>query len=396
MDGTNYAKVPLSIRQTDAALAARAVQHNPVNYMYVPPEIKAGNWDLAHAALSHRRQAYNEVPIEMRDTARTRDSAERERMVELARQATRFQPLPATATPDQRRRFLLEHTTQIANPDLLRESEVPPATKRNLLTHLYSTNRHTHLRDLGEYTQTREALDGLNDTTGKFFQRISLTAPPAEPDPDPRNPPHTRLPNLSADTLRKITEHANVIKSKEEDHKIWSEICFRDLWAWFDNFLYIARVQQAVHYFVFLNRAIVKLNYLITYFCDPHNAWAVNEDDAPTLEPLPLTDAQRSLAFDSVVSVYSMHYAITHHLLPFLQNVRFALLIPQDITVRFGQILNRLRDVAPDAWPLDRIHQWTTHVDAYLNKPPAVTETLFSEDYPAIYPQFRVATQHLL
>ena len=374
----SYPGLPQHIKVSRPDLAMSAVLRNQDFYKDVPLEVRQDNWDLADLAVNRNRGNYAHVPLSMK--VMPRHGAEGgERVLDLARRATRVDGRyvgPSAAGPPPRE-FMLAHPFELSEPYAMQDTQMPADTKRHLLSHLYTTNQHAHLRAMGEYARTRNALEHITDRTDSWFQRLL---------------PAGGLGRVSNEVLRDVVGHSNLVKTRERDHKTWALIQMRQLWFEINSLLFLCRNGPFFPYYDHkLDACVADLEMIVTYFCDPHYAWAVNEGDAPVLEPVPLSPVQRVSA-DNVADHVRQAIDVLGIAIVFFREEHG--MPPADPTLVRRLLGLRDRLIALGLPPLpDDIEnggEIAERARAYLLKPPApmAMETMFCEEHADVFPEF--------
>lgn len=386
----DYASLSEDTKLARRDLALGAVLHDPALYAHVPPALREGDWALADAAVNRDINTYRHVPLSMRTIPPAPfPPPVAESILDLARRATRVDTRYHTSGPhpwDAHQAFMTLRPTEISSPALWRSSALPATTRRHLLSHLYTTNEHAHLRAMGQFAPARASLQQLDDRAGSWFQKLTLRPPPTEDDDEA--PKKTTLLNLSGDTLRDLTNRASTLKTREADHETWAKIQLRDLWYFLNMFLRHCRTgERQHHYQADLSACLEKTDAIVTFFCDPHYAWALDARDAPILGPPPLSPAQRAFARTVANHVWDI-VDVIRHISNYIEGRHLE--GPSVLNVReYSRIPRRLHELGFD---MTQLSPWTQLAARYLNRhlvpARAFREKLFCDKYPDQFPHF--------
>ena len=364
----NYMHLPLETKLANPKLPERTLRGAAAMYAHdIPPEIKRNNWRLAATAVAANRSNYQHVPLEMRQSLS-------DESIELARLATRTdnharfnQPM---SRPAYREDMLVKPFFHVSTPHdwSNMQEHMPPATRRALLRHLYTSGDHEQLRDMGRFAETREAVERMPNLSGLSLAAAGGTI-------------RTMLP---PEIRGSILNFAKQVNSQETDHIAWASSEIRMMWRVINAILWMCREGHYSSYSYKLMDLIKHLKIIIERFCDPHHAWAMEAGDGPSLVHRPLTAAQRdhiAMCADNAWSAFQIVREIGDH---FFEVFHRRLSSSHDDELR--ELAEKLVSLGfPEPQTPNNLAQLAA---AYLHKPivPEDDETMFCEDYRDMLP----------
>jgi hypothetical protein len=287
-----YQSLPKEVKIAYPELASRTL--HGASHMYgwhVPYEVKQGNWDLANVAVAERpARNYRAVPIEMRASS----SAEGLALATIATRNDGNQRFERPLSRKDHNENMLTRDLHVSDPETWRATQehMPTDAQRTFLRHLYISGQHEHLRDMGQFKTTREAVERLPHLVG--FGRSAVD----------NNNTRSILSVLPADVRGSIMSLSSSANSIEADHQTWSALEIRRMWHIINRLLFMCQSNRFVTYDRRLQDLTNRLDLIVTRFCDPHHAWALEPQDDAVEHPH-ITPQQREQAAVAAEAVWS-------------------------------------------------------------------------------------------
>jgi len=258
----NYSDLDYSFKLHRPDLAMRVVHAEPNAYKeIIPHSVKIGNWDLARLALSLDPALYAFVPVEMRFIELSDD----ERVLDLAQLASKLRRKVDTEflTGEHYKQYLAERSGKVSAPSMGFD-EMSKGTQDGLLSRLYNTGEHAHLRDLDKF---REAKAVVAQAHSKIAALTGLAA---------RRP--GLFIKLSKDARVHVMSFLQHTNSLAVDHALWCKSQLLLLEEDIDRFMYSYHINGEV---ALIDDIMPFVADLVTHFCDPRFAWSVLASDEP-------------------------------------------------------------------------------------------------------------------